>query len=344
MNETGNNTIYEVAKEAGVSITTVSRVLHGKDTVSPETRKKVEDVIHKLNYRPSAIARGLTGQKTNTLGIILPKLTNPNYAMIFNGAYEEARLHGYSISLFPWKSLNAQEYNPALMLAERRLDGVIVNVEYLTPEDMELLRRQLDELKLYMPIVLIGCVPETLDFPTIRYNNAEWTKKIVNELTALGHERIAFIGGNEEDRYEYRRDIGYMEGLKEAKLPFIRNYRVYCRATPEAGEKAMHEIFDDLQPRYWPTAVIAINDLVALGCQKVASEYGLKIPRDLSIFGCDNLFFSAFSNPPLATVDTKQQEIGARAVRMLLENSQGREDADWELIITGSIGKAISRT
>ena len=340
VNETGNNTIYEVAKEAGVSITTVSRVLHGKDTVSPKTRQKVEAVIKQLNYRPSAIARGLTGQKTNTLGIILPKLTNPNYALIFNGAYEEARKHGYAVSLFPWSSLSAEDYNPALMLAERRLDGVIINVEYLAPEDAVLLERELKELHQYMPVVLIGCVPQTLEYPTINYKYSEWMQKIVGELTALGHERIAFIGGAEGDRYDFRRDVGYAAGLKEARLPFVGNYRIYCKATAEAGENAMREMLESLQPRYWPTAVIAINDMVAIGCQKVAFRYGLRIPQDMSIVGCDNLFFASFNNPPLSTVDTKQQELGARAVRKLLSGDGSRENAEWELILRESIGKA----
>lgn len=344
MNETGNYTIYEVAQEAGVSITTVSRVLHGKTTVSEETRKRVEEVIQRLNYRPSAIARGLTGQKTNTLGIILPKLVNPNYALIFNGAYEEARKHGHAVSLFPWKSLNSQDYNPALMLAERRLDGVIVNVEYLAPEDEEMLHRELEELKQYMPVVLIGCVPPDFNFPTISYNHAACMREVVRMLVELGHERIAFIGGVEEDRDENRRDIGYMDGLQEARLPFVSSYRVYCHATAEAGEQEMTAMLSSLQPKYWPTAVIAINDLVALGCQRAAMKAGLRVPEDLSLVGCDNLVFTAYTNPPLTSIDTKQQELGARAVRMLLEGTQGREDAEWVLVERESCGKAVDRT
>lgn len=340
MNETGSYTIYEVAKEAGVSITTVSRVLHGKSTVSRETKEKVEEVIRRLNYRPSAIARGLTGQKTNTIGIILPKLVNPNYALVFNGAYEEARKHGHAVSLFPWKSLNTQDYNPALMLAERRLDGVIVNVEYLAPADEEMLRRELKELKQYMPVVLIGCVPKDFQYPTISYNHAECMRQVMKYLVSLGHERIAFIGGVEEDRDEYRRDVGYMDGLQEARLPYVSSYRVYCNATAEAGENAMTEMLTSLQPKYRPTAVIALNDLVSLGCQRAIMKMNLRIPEDISLVGCDNLFFTAYNNPPLTSIDTKQQELGARAVRMLLEGRQGREDAEWELIKRESCGKA----
>ena len=127
-------TIYDIASEAGVSIATVSRVLRGEANVSEATRKKVQDVIDRRNYRPSSIARGLTSKTTHSLGIILPKLLNPHYAMIFTGAQEEARKLGYTMSLFPWSSLDTREYNPAAMLAERRLDGLIVCVEYLPPD------------------------------------------------------------------------------------------------------------------------------------------------------------------------------------------------------------------
>lgn len=339
MKETDNCTIYEVAQEAGVSITTVSRVLHGKTTVSPKTREKIEEVIRRLNYRPSAIARGLAGKKTNTLGIILPKLVNPNYALIFNGAYEEARKNGFSISLFPWKSLNSPDYNPALMLAERRLDGVIVNVEYLASEDEEMLHRELNELARYMPVVLIGCVPKDFHFPTVSYNHAECIRQIMKYLVDRGHERIAFIGGVEADQDEYRRDVGYLDGLQAAKLPFVSSYRVFCDATAEAGEAAMAGMLSDLQPKYWPTAVITINDMVALGCQKALLGRRLRIPEDVSLIGCDNLFFAPYCNPPLTSIDTKQQEMGARAVKMILEGRQGREEAKWELIERESCGK-----
>ena len=116
-------TIYDIAKEAGVSISTVSRVLSGTAPVSEASRRKVEEAITRRGYHPSAIARGMTSKTTNTLGIVLPKLVNPNYAMIFTGASDEAQRTGRSISLFPVQSLETAEYDGAAMLAERSLDG-----------------------------------------------------------------------------------------------------------------------------------------------------------------------------------------------------------------------------
>ena len=329
---TDNATIYDVASDAGVSIATVSRVLRGESSVSPKTREKVEAAIARRHYRPSIIARGLTGKTTKSIGIVLPKLLNPHYAMIFTGAQEEARRSGYAVSLFPWSSLHAREYDPATMLAERRLDGVIVCVEYLPPDQSEQLLAALNGLKRFMPVVLIGCVPPDYGFPAVSIDAAAMTKAMVKYLVSLGHERIAFIGGVQEDTDPRRRDVGYEEGLKEAKLPYTVSYRVYGKATPEDGMAALDSILDTLKPEYWPTAVIGLNDLVAMGCQQSARKHGLELPRDLSVMGCDNLFCAPYLLPALTSVDTHQQRVGARAAQMIIRGETARETMDWEII------------
>lgn len=332
-----NQTIYDIAEAAGVSITTVSRVLRGEKNVSEKTRQRVDDAISRFNYRPSAIARSMTGKKTNTLGIILPKLLNPNYAMIFTGAYDEARRHGYTMSLFPMRSLYADDFNPALMLAERRLDGVILYMEYLAPELHEKVLSSVQELRHYMPVITIGCMQEGFgDYPSISYNMKSIAREAVKYLVGLGHERIALIGGSEMDVDESRRDTGYTEGLQEAKLPFVSSYRVFCGGTAEDGEAAMEGVFTSLMPSFWPTAVIALNDPVAMGCQKAARKRNLRLPQDLSVIGCDDLFCSPYLQPPLTTFNMHQQRLGARAVALLLSGENRHEDADWEMVLRES--------
>ncbi|MBR2822820.1 MAG: LacI family DNA-binding transcriptional regulator [Clostridia bacterium] len=327
-----NATIYDIASDAGVSIATVSRVLRGESNVSDETRQKVQRAIERRNYRPSSIARGLMSKKTHSLGIILPKLLNPHYAMIFTGAQEEARMLGYTVSLFPWSSLDTKAYDPATMLIERRLDGLIVCVEYLPDDHGEHVLASLRELRRVMPVVLIGCVPPWYDFPAVSNNNAAMMKEIVLYLVSLGHERIAFIGGFAEDNDPQRRDIGYREGLREARLPYIESYRVFCKGTPEDGRAALRGMLDALKPEYWPSAVIAMNDLVAMGCQGEARDRGLRMPEDLSIIGWDDLFCAPYLCPPLTSINTHQQQTGARAVQLLLGGEQRRETVDWELV------------
>lgn len=334
-----NVTIYDIASDAGVSIATVSRVLRGEANVSEATRKKVQDAIDRRNYRPSSIARGLTSKTTHSLGIILPKLLNPHYAMIFTGAQEEARALGYTMSLFPWSSLDTREYNPAAMLAERRLDGLVVCVEYLPPDHEEQVLAALQDLRQYMPVVLIGCVPPSYDFPAVTNNSAAMMQEIVKYLTSLGHERIAFIGGVEEDTDPLRRDVGYENGLRDARLPYTASYRVYCRGTAEDGSAALNGMLASLKPEYWPTAVIALNDLVAMGCMAAARDRGLSVPDRLSVVGCDNLFCAPYLSPPLTSINTHQQRTGARAVQLLISGEDKHETADWELVERGSCAR-----
>ena len=327
-----NTTIYDIASEVGVSIATVSRVLRGETNVSPATREKVQQAIDRRNYRPSSIARGLTSKTTHSLGIILPKLLNPHYAMIFTGAQEEARRLGYTMSLFPWASLDTDAYNPATMLIERRLDGLIVCVEYLPPDHDELVHEALRTLRRFMPVVLIGCVPPWYDFPAVANNNAAMMRSIVAYLTAMGHEKIAFIGGVQEDKDPHRRDIGYEEGLQDARLPYTASYRVYGKGTPEAGKAALEEMLGSLKRDYWPTAVIALNDLVAMGCLETARKHGISVPGQMSVIGCDDLFCAPYLFPSLTSVNTHQQQTGARAVQLLISGELRRESVEWELV------------
>lgn len=336
-------TIYDIAEEAGVSIATVSRVLKGDSSVSGKTRLRVKEVIARRNYRPSSIARGMTSKTTHSLGIVLPKLLNPNYAMIFTGASDGARQAGYSMSLFPWRSVTEQGENPAMLLAERRLDGVIICVEYLPPDQQEQLRRSLAELQQYMPIVLIGCVPSDLEYPAISYNMAEITRSAVEELISLGHEKIALIGGMEEDRDQHRRDIGYRQGLENAHLPCVDSYRVWCGGTAEAGEAAMDQMLSSLLPSHWPTGIIALNDMVAMGCMAAARRHGLGVPEDLSVIGCDNLFCAPYLLPALTSINMHQQSLGREAVTLLLSGENRRESALWEWVRRDSCAPAPRR-
>ena len=331
-----NPTIYDIASDAGVSIATVSRVLRGEANVSAATREKVQQAISRRNYRPSSIARGMAGKSTRSLGIILPKLLNPHYAMIFTGAQEEARKLGYAMSLFPWSSLETDAYNPAAMLAERRLDGLIVCVEYVPPDRDEQVRETLQVLRSFMPVVLIGCVPPWPDFPAVANDNAAMMREEVAYLTAMGHERIAFIGGTRDDKDDHRRDVGYMQGLQDAKLPYTASYRVYVKGTIEQGHDALSAMLDGLKREYWPTAVIALNDLVAIGCLAAARERGIAVPEELSVLGCDDLFCAPYLDPPLTSINTHQQQTGARAVQLLISGENKRETVAWELKERGS--------
>ncbi|MBQ3079254.1 MAG: LacI family DNA-binding transcriptional regulator [Clostridia bacterium] len=317
----GRYTIYDIANAAGVSIATVSRVLRGENTVTEKTRKKVEDVILRFNYQPSAIARGLTLKHSKTFGIVLPRVDNPHYALFFKGAYDEAMKAGYSMLLFPWEAMQDSHESLASVVAERRLDGVIYLMEYAGEEDMNKQIEVLEAVKKYMPVTLIGTTQLKGRYPSVTIDLSECVKMAVEHLASLGHERIALIGGFSEKDAVSSRDAGYREALSYARLPYISSYRAFGRCTAEEGEMRMNEMLDSLIESQWPTAVIAANDIVALGVIHSVQAHGRRVPEDVSVIGCDDLFFDSYMQPALSSIHTNQDYIGRRAVQMLLDES-----------------------
>ena len=333
------NTIYDIAAEAGVSIATVSRVLRGENTVTEKTKKRVQDVILRLNYQPSAIARGLTQRHSKTLGIALPRLDNPHYSLFYKGAYDEALKAGYTLLVFSWEKMKDANWDPAGMLVERRLDGVAIYTDYASGEDASNELNALRAIRQYMPVVLIGHNLPTKEYPSVTIDLKECVSLMVEHLASLGHERIALLGGLRDMQTEGTRDAGYFEALKRAKLPFVSDYRVYGDCTPEGGQTALNELLERLIPSQWPTAVIAANDLTAMGAICAAEAHGLRVPEDMAIVGCDNLFFGAYMHPSLTSIDTHQTYIGCRAVQMLLDESlQTEEHVPCQLILRESSG------
>jgi DNA-binding LacI/PurR family transcriptional regulator len=156
-----------------------------------------------------------------------------------------------------------------------------------------------------MPVVLIGCVPPSYDFPAVTQNTAAMMQEIVRYLTGLGHERIAFIGGVQEDKDPFRRDVGYENGLRDARLPYTASYRAYCRGTAEDGSTALEGMLDSLKPEYWPTAIIALNDLVAMGCMDVARKRGLSVPDQTKLHESAAARFRSFPDRPGRIVEFK---------------------------------------
>lgn len=312
--------IYDIAREAGVSIATVSRVLSGQQNVVGETVDKVMKVVEKYNYRPSVMARNLYQKRSGTLGLVLPEMSNPYYAKMYAAAEEEARQKGYVLMLFhpPWgKSIDR---DMADLLMDRRVDGVAINGEFLAsiknPEEFSLVR----EISQYMPVVLLGCVLEELPCITVTTDLSGCIELSVSHLTKLHHHRIALLCGNDDLTLPLSRDVGYHRSLETAGIPYRAEYRIFGECSTQGGYDAARALLDGLPAKEWPTAIIAANDLVAVGVMKHLMERKLKIPQDISVIGCDNQFFSAFTSPALTTLDTKPQEIGILAVSLLLSS------------------------
>ena len=315
-------TIYDIVREAGVSTATVTRVLAGHPSVKAATREKVQRIIDAHHYTPSASARDLEGRCTHTIGIVMPHVVNPYFTRFYDSAYEEAEANGYYAALFQMKENQPIGRNLVDEQIRRRLDGAIFAGNTWSSERSGL-KEALERLRDYMPVVAV-CPPATqLDCICVHSDLVGCSRLPVRHLHTLGHRRIAFIGGSMRLSDASRRGQNFLEELRALDLPDDPAYHVDCGYDAEGGERAVLRMLTNLDRRRWPTALIAFNDLVALGAMKQLKQMGLRLPEDMAIIGCDNQFFCPYTDPPMTSVDLHPEEMARSAVRELLLSHDG---------------------
>jgi LacI family transcriptional regulator/LacI family purine nucleotide synthesis repressor/LacI family repressor for deo operon, udp, cdd, tsx, nupC, and nupG len=332
-----NITIYEIAKEAGVSVSTVSRVLTGNANVSEKRMKKVMDVIEKYDYHPNSIARSLSNKKSHTIGIILPDITHPFYSQIFYGAEAQALVKGYTLLLGctmndTIKHITNLEAHYIRILQEKKVDGMIimggaVNETNPIKEHMDMIAR----LNERMPVVTVNDALPARDTLHVGVDETIGTRALVNYLVSLKHKRFAFIGGDLAIEPTQTRLNTMIESLAYHGIEFDMDFFIPNDFNVESGKKCMVEL---LQKSTMPTAVICLNDLVAIGAIYTARKAGLVIPDDISIVGSDNMPISEYVVPALTTVDLKALEIGKKAIEVLVNSIEGKKNAKENYINT----------
>jgi len=315
-------TIYDVAAYAGVSIATVSRVLSG-GSASRAARQKVEEAVAVLNYSPSTSRRIQEKEDENrTLALVVSNLSNPYYACLAAGAEEAARRNGYALQLYS-HDLN-EPVSPALInqLIEHRPAGaVLVGSMVENGTESELLSH-MERLRQAMPLAIIGPRIEGLDCINITSDLSLSVRKSIAHLLALGHERIAFIGGSSSIRSASVREQAFYSEMERLGKAVIR-IGTESGFSPRDGEMCVAKLFASLPEGKRPTALIAINDLVALGALRELQRLNLNVPDDVALIGCDNQFFTPYLNPPLTTVDLHPADHGKNAVSELISAISG---------------------
>lgn len=301
-------TILDVAKTAGVSVSTVSRVLNGKDDVAQETIEKVQMVIQDLGYASSLAARGMRSHRTNVIGMIIPDVATPYCQEIMCGVNDVIVQSNKDLIIYTSGgnqkgNVAVHERNYVALLNGGTADGVIV----VTPTATTFAS--------HAPVVILDPNNENPDFPSVISTNREGALAAMNYLTILGHRRIGYITGRMELISSSQRLQGYKDGLAAAGIPLDEGLIEFGNYTSDAGESCTRK-FLAMQDR--PTAIFAANDMTALGVYRAAKEAGLRIPEDLSVVGFDNLHDSAYMVPALTTVDQFLDEMGAVATRMIL--------------------------
>jgi LacI family transcriptional regulator len=336
-------TINEVAKEAGVSITTVSRVVNNNYPVKKETREKIEKAIEKLNYKPNAMARSLITKKTSMIGIIVPGITNLFFPTIVEAIEEQIKQRGYSIALSNTEGDAAQEREVADRIVARQVDGIIV----IDPRQENLKSGFYDNISKSVPLIIINGAPSGSKCSFVSYDEEVGTREAFDYLISLGHKKISFVRGHKSFSYDIKEQI-YGETLEREGLEYHKVINVGKGNSIEvvdSTEKMIEEIFSKEER---PTAVFACNDLMAVGVLNASSKLGIKVPEELSVIGCDNTLIAHISSPKLTSVDLDMKEIGARAAEELMgiiENSERNRSKvimDTKLIIRDSCAEAIN--
>ena len=331
--------IYEIAKEAGVSIATVSRVMNHSCTVSEKSRQRVLDAVAKLNYVPNNAARSLSTSTSTTVGVVIPDINNPFFSRLLQGITRAADEMGLHIFLFGTDENTDREHRVLETMREHRLRGIIITP--VSAQDLETQERLHNFQKLGIPVVLLDREVTSSVFDRVVTDDDEGVYLAVNELIRQGHRRIAIIAGPDDSRPGYERLRGYLRALEENGIPQTAeyicrgNFRVSCAYEHTRALCALPEP---------PTAIFASNNMTTYGCLKAFGELGIRPGIDMALFGFDNIEELSWLNYNVSAVSRDVPEMGEQAMRLLMRRFDSREIPEQgtkiclptELILRGS--------
>jgi LacI family transcriptional regulator len=320
-------TISDVASEAGVHPSTVSRVLNGHvgSTIRPATRERVLAAADRLDYRPSALARSLRLQRTLTLGMLVPDITNPFFSSIIKGAEDAARQRGYNLILCNSEDEPEREATYLRVLRERQVDGLLIASSQMADDTIAALREEA------FPFVLLNRATRSAEDLAVVVDNRAAGVEVVAYLAALGHRRVGHIAGPQNTTTGVDRRKGYRAGVLAYGLADEPELVVEASAfSEEAGHEALGIMFAGPTR---PTAVFAANDLIAIGMLQRLREIGAHVPGDLSIVGFNDIPLAGLLEPALTTVRVPQLEMGVAGAHLLIDRLEGRPIGDVRLTL-----------
>ncbi len=334
-------TIKVIAKEVGVSPSTVSRALRDYPLISSTTKKRIREVAEKLGYRPNILARGLVTKRSYTIGLIVLDISNPFYAEIAEGVEEVFSSKGYSVFLCNSAYDPEKERKYIYLLQERRVEGIIITCFNVNlPHIQDLWHNG-------PPFVPIDWFPG--DNPCVTTNNVEGARQAIEYLLSIGHRRIAYLAGPSQLPGAMDRVKGYKEALKKYGIPFSEELIIYENSSAKDGYKNFIEL---LRRGIKFTALFCANDMVAIGAMRAAQEKGIRIPDDVSLVGYDDTEIASLLSVPLTTVWQPRREQGVTAACLLMDMLLGKERSlqkvvmEQKLVIRAStkpLGKEVKK-
>jgi LacI family transcriptional regulator len=315
-----NKTIYDVAREAGVSMATVSRVLNGTAVVKEETKAKVLAAIEKLGYRPNAVARGLASKRTKTIGVILPDVSDLLLAEILRGIEDIATMYNYHIILTNSDAQESREIDLIGTMWEKQADGLIFISEKITPDIV----RTFEQAQL--PVVLCATEDPEGRIPSVSIDNEAAAADATRYFLQDGVQKVLFLGGPTSHPVTMERRRGYEKALTEAGLAVEESLILHAKNMKhQAGYQTALEFFDAGGSTQ---AAVAASDELALSFMNAVRDRGGKVPQDVMVLGFDNTRLATFTRPEITTVAQPTYDLGAVAMRLLtklLNDEQIRE-------------------
>ncbi|MBN1430909.1 MAG: LacI family DNA-binding transcriptional regulator [Anaerolineae bacterium] len=321
-------TMADVAREAGVSQMTVSRVVNEKGDISEATSLRIREVIQRLGYRPSGVARSLATKRTGTLGLVVPDNSNPCFSAIARGAEHVAYQEGYSIFLCNTEEETDRELAVIRSLEEKGVDGTILCSSRLGEDD---LRRAIS----YIPcLVLVNRRLEQEGIGFVVIDDERSGRIATRHLLDAGHRAIAMLAGPINSYAGQQRTRGYRAAMQAAGLKPEDGWVLNCPPRIEGSMQATREL---LSAHSELTALVCYNDLVAIGALKACAEMSLSVPDEIAVVGHDDIPLSELVTPALTTCRVSQYEMGSQAVQLLLKHIGGCETECHEVIFQSEL-------
>jgi DNA-binding LacI/PurR family transcriptional regulator len=331
-------TILDVAEKAGVSKSTVSRVLRGEGLVSADAVQRVQRAVQELGYHANAIAGGLRTRRTFAIALVIPDISNPFFPEIIRGAQNTADARGYSVMLGNTDWLERRERDFLSLSRRNRVDGILINPVSISAHDLK---------QIGCPTVVLGDREVYRDFDIVGSDTRHGLTLAVEHLAQLGHTDIAVMCGPSGNPAALKRLSGCKEALASCSLSLHSEHVAFVDFSSDGGYEGTMRLLHT-SPR--PTAIMCGNDLIALGALHAIQDEGLSTPDDVAVTGIDNIDASAVTCPPLTTIAKPKTRIGEKAAALLIDRIEGKVVGPprlvllpTELIIRGSTDSSFVR-
>ncbi|WP_059041052.1 LacI family DNA-binding transcriptional regulator [Paenibacillus rubinfantis] len=324
--------LKDIADQVGVSISTVSRVMKNdaNRSVSDETRRKIWETAEKIGYNSQRAAKAKKNPSKHgyRVGCVVAmpqnKYNNPYFSIILEGIEKELAASGMRLEFVYSLEKQGDLQQLQALVKEHRLDGLLI-VERIEQEAYQWLKENVG--------IIVGIDLADKTIPVVSYDRAAAAKEAVQYLIAQGYRRIAYIGGAELDGHfrSEKRFLGYLSAMQEAGLPIDEDWVIDVKWDVSLSYELTKQAFE--RNSHTPTAIFAASDMMAIAAMRAATEWGLRIPEDIAIFGVDNIEISEFTSPPLSTIHVPKLEMGMFAVKLLLDYLDNRYDIPVNLTI-----------